>query len=78
MKMNYFCIMETREIIRAIRKLPINKRMIIIERTIKTIRESDTRKKMEKAVDLLLNDYKNDKELTAFCNLDYENFYEAR
>jgi hypothetical protein len=70
--------METREIIRAIRKLPVSKRMLIVERTLKTIRESETRKMMVKAAESLLEDYKNDKELIAFTQLDYEGFYETK
>lgn len=70
--------METREIIRAIRKLPVSKRMLIVEKTLKTIRESETRKMMVKAAESLSEDYKNDKELTAFTQLDYEVFYETK
>jgi hypothetical protein len=70
--------METREIIRAIRKLPVSKRMLIVERTLKTIRESETRKRMVKAAESLFEDYKNDKELIAFTQLDYEGFYETK
>ena len=70
--------METNEIIREIRKLPVNKRMLIIERTLKSIRESETHKKMEIAVDILLDDYLNDKELTVFTSLDFEKFYETK
>ena len=70
--------MDTSEIIRAIRKLPVSKRMLIIERTLKTIRESETRKSMVKAAESLFEDYKNDKELIAFTQLDYEGFYETK
>ncbi|MDP3462666.1 MAG: hypothetical protein Q8S18_07755 [Bacteroidales bacterium] len=70
--------METREIIRAIRKLPVSKRILIVERTLKTIRESETRKRMVKAAESLFEDYKNDKELIAFTQLDYEGFYETK
>lgn len=70
--------METREIIRAIRKLPVSKRILIVEKTLKTIRENETRKRMVKATESLFEDYKNDKELTAFTQLDYEEFYETR
>lgn len=62
--------METREIISAIRKLSVNKRMLFVERTIKSIRESDTRERMRKAAEILIEDYTNDKELTAFTQLD--------
>jgi len=70
--------METREIIRAIRKLPVSKRMLIVEKTLKTIRESETRKSMVRAAESLFEDYKNDKELTSFTQLDYEGFYETK
>ncbi|MHC1777827.1 MAG: hypothetical protein AB9834_20680 [Lentimicrobium sp.] len=70
--------METREIIKAIKKLPINKRLLVIESALKSIRENESRKKMVKAADLLLSDYINDVELTSFSQLDFEDFYEAR
>ena len=70
--------METREIIRAIKKLPVSKRMLIVERTLKTIRESQTRNRMVKAAESLFEDYKNDKELIAFTQLDFEGFYETK
>jgi len=70
--------LETREIIKVITKLSVRKRMLIVERTLKTIREGENKKSMAKAVDSLLLDYKSDKELTSFTNLDYEDFYEAR
>ncbi len=70
--------METSEIVKAIRKLPVNKRMMIIEQTLKGICEEETGNEMEKAAGLLYNDYKEDKNLTEFCVLDCENFYETR
>jgi hypothetical protein len=70
--------METRDIIRAIRKLPVSKRMLIVEKTLKTIRESETRKRMVNAAESLLDDYRNDKELITFSQLDFEGFYETK
>lgn len=70
--------METKEIISAIRKLSVSKRMLIVERTIKSIRENDTRERMKKAAEMLVEDYTNDKELTAFTQLDFEGFYETK
>lgn len=77
-KCDTFAFMETKEIIRAIEKLPISKRVLIIERTLKTIRESVTERNMEEAADSLRDDYINNNELTAFSQLDCEDFYEAR
>jgi hypothetical protein len=70
--------METRKIIKAIKKLPISQRILIIEQTLKTIRENETGKQMEKAATTLYEDYENNRELTEFTALDYEAFYEAR
>jgi hypothetical protein len=70
--------METNEIIKAIKKLPVNKRMLIIEKTLKTIRESENRKKMEDSAKSLYDDYSGNTELTEFTLLDGESFYETR
>ncbi len=70
--------METQEIIRAIKKLPVSERLVIIEQTLRSIREKETQKRIKNAVDLLYNDYKDDQELTAFMVLDCEKFYETR
>lgn len=75
---SYLCIMGTKELIKEIQQLPISKRMLVIEQTIKSIRESELNKKMKKAVDSLVDDYRNDKELTVFTDIDFDNFYETR
>ena len=58
--------------------MPIQKRIYLIEKTIHSIRENTDSDQMIKAADKLLIDYKTDKELTAFSNLDFEDFYETR
>ncbi|HBS85928.1 MAG: hypothetical protein A2W91_08765 [Bacteroidetes bacterium GWF2_38_335] len=70
--------MGTRDILKEIKKLPVSKRMLIVEKTLKAIRESDTKRKMVKASEKLLKDYKSDGDLTAFTLLDYQEFYETR
>jgi predicted metallopeptidase len=70
--------MGTTEIIKEIKRLPVDKRLRIIEQTLKFIREAESKKQIEKAVGALSNDYSNDKELTALTSLDFEDFYEAR
>ncbi len=74
----YLCDMGTKELIREIQRLPVGKRMLVIERTLKSIRESELKRKMEKAVETLLGDYRTDSELTAFTDIDFEKFYETR
>ncbi len=70
--------METIEIINEIKKLPIKERLQIIETTARTIQTDDEKEQMKKAADQLYNDYKNNAELTAFTDIDFEGFYETR
>ncbi len=70
--------MKTRELIKEIQKLPVRKRIYVIERSMHLMRKQDEEDQMKKAADELYEDYLSDQELTAFTNLDYENFYEAR
>ena len=50
--------MGTKEILNAIKKLPVSDRMLIVEKTLKNIREAAIKKNMEEAADALLEDYK--------------------
>jgi hypothetical protein len=70
--------MKTNEIIKEIQRLSVQKRIYVIEKTIHSIRKQEDANQMKKAVDILYTDYKSDKELTAFTNLDLEDFYETR
>ncbi|HEY4327914.1 MAG TPA: hypothetical protein VGN20_28280 [Mucilaginibacter sp.] len=70
--------MGTSEIISEINKLPVSQRLTLIELTIKKIREEEKKDQLSVAAEMLFNDYSNDPELTAFTNLDHEDFYEAK
>lgn len=70
--------MKTKELIKEIQKLPVRKRIYVIERSMNLIRKQEDEEQMKKAADDLYEDYLTDKELTAFTNLDFENFYETR
>ena len=70
--------MRTSDLIDEIKRLPMQKRILLIEKALHSIRQDEEMNQMKKAVDLLLEDYKTDVELTAFTNLDYEQFYETR
>lgn len=70
--------MRTNELIKEIERLPVQKRMYVIEKTIQSIRKNENELQMSVAADALLNDYKNDKQLTAFTDLDIIEFYETR
>jgi hypothetical protein len=70
--------MKTKELINEIQKLPVKKRIYVIERSLQLMRKRKEKSQMTTAADSLYEDYKTDKELTQFTNLDFENFYEAR
>jgi hypothetical protein len=70
--------MRTSEIIKEIQRLPIQKRIFVIEKTIHSLRKQEDTNQLKKAADSLYSDYKSDKELITFTNLDFEDFYETR
>ena len=64
-------------IIREINKLPLSERLLLVEKTPKSIKEQKEHS-LDESVHALYSDYKTDKELTIFTKLDAESFYEAR
>lgn len=58
--------MEAAEILREIKKLPLTKRIWVVEETLKSIRKNEIKERMTVAVDNLLEDYNHDKNLVAF------------
>jgi hypothetical protein len=68
--------MQTAALLNQIYRLPLYDRMLIVERTIHSMRtEANT---LESSAALLSAEYRNNKELTAFTQLDIEKFYETR
>lgn len=70
--------MDTINLLPLILHLPINERFTVVEQTLKSIKQEEFKNKMEMVAATLYSDYINDKELTAFTSLDYENFYETK
>jgi len=70
--------MRTTELIKEIEKLPVQKRIFVIERTLQSIRRNEENSQMKKAAEQLYHDYTADSELSAFSDLDYAEFYETR
>lgn len=70
--------MRTNDLIKAIQRLPISERIYVVEKTIRSIRTQENKNIMKKAVNSLISDYKTDTELTAFTDLDFEDFYETK
>ena len=70
--------MNTAEIIREIKGLPVEARLRIVEQTLRSIWEAESRQQLEKAAETLAADYGLGKELIVFTALDFDDFYEAR
>jgi len=70
--------MKTQELILEIQKLPVQKQLYVIERSMRFLRKQEDNILMKNAVSELYEDYKTDKELTAFTEIDFDNFYETR
>jgi hypothetical protein len=69
--------MGTKEILQEIKKLPYTERLVIVEETLKIIKEEPD-KSMENGVKEMESEYKTNKDLTAFSSLDKDDFYEAK
>lgn len=69
--------MTTTAIIKEINKLPLTEKLLLVEKTLKTIRQAKEHS-LEHAVSALYNDYNTNKELIVFTKLDAESFYETR
>lgn len=70
--------MQTLELIREIRRLPLSQQFFVMEEMLKSIKKGETQRQLALAAEELYQDYMNDQELTAFTTLDLEEFYEAK
>jgi hypothetical protein len=70
--------MSTEDIIKEIQQLPISKRFYIVEKNIESIRKQEDKIQLKNAAEELYVEYKTDKHLTIFSNIDFDDFYETR
>ncbi len=70
--------MTTTEILNEISRLPITKRILIVEKTMREIRKAEEKQSMLLAAEELYSEYKTNKELTAFNSIEFDDFYEAK
>jgi F0F1-type ATP synthase alpha subunit len=70
--------MSKNELIEQIEQLPIQDRIYLVEKVVHSIRAQAEQENMTQAAESLYQDYKNYKELTAFTDIDLDNFYETR
>ena len=73
--------MKTVQIVDAIKALSLTEKLFIVEQIFKDLRKAtleEEQQQRKRAAELLLADYQQDEDLTAFAVLDKENFYEAK
>ncbi len=70
--------MSTSEIVKEINQLSSAEKLVVIEKALKDLLQSNFGQQMTLASEALENEYKTNPELTAFSNLDWEDFYEAK
>lgn len=70
--------MQTKDLLQEIQRLPLTKRIYVVEEAIKSIKKEEMSNQMEMAANELYNDYLKDKELTAFTSIELDNFYETK
>lgn len=70
--------MSTKELITEIERLPMAKRLHLLEETLRGLRKEQTRQAMSKAAKALEATYRKGGDLTAFTAIDLDKFYEAR
>ncbi len=69
--------METVKLLDEIKRLPVSEQMFIAESIIKNARKNKLIEQMSYAAEELYDEYFNNKELTAFTDIDFDNFYET-
>ncbi len=70
--------MSTKDILKEINKLPVSEKLLLVEKTLRKIRSEAVYDQMIVAAEDMDSEYRSNKELTAFSNLDLDDFYEAR
>ena len=70
--------MSTADILKEIDRLPLNEKLFLLEKAIKDIMKHNAGSQMTMAAESLENEYRTNSELTAFSNLDFEDFYEPK
>lgn len=66
------------DILREIEDLPLQDQILVIEKALKSLKKDENKRELRRAARELLEEYKADKDLTAFTDLDLEDFYEPR
>lgn len=69
--------MSKREILNQIQDLLASDKVWLVEETLKSLKQTENQG-MAIAADMMMDEYKRNKELTAFTDIYFDAFYEAR
>jgi len=70
--------MRTKELMEQIERLPVARRIRLMEQTLRNMRVKESKVAMSKAAAALEKDYRENKALIAFTAIDMDGFYETR
>lgn len=77
-RLRYLRLMSTKELIEEIQRLPVAERIRVLEATLRSLREKELKHSLSIAAEALETEYRSNKALTAFTDIDMDAFYEAR
>jgi hypothetical protein len=70
--------MSTADILKEIDLLPLNEKLRLLQQAIKDILRHNYGQQLSVAAEALEEEYKTDKDLTAFSSIDMDDFYETK
>lgn len=70
--------MSNMQLLETIEKLPVQQQFYLVEKIIQNIRRKQEKDNMILAAEELAGEYHSNKELIAFQDIDFEDFYETR
>ena len=70
--------MSVTDILNEINLLPPKEKIWLIQQALKSIQDTTSRNELLIAADAMKDEYRTNKDLTAFTDIDFEKFYEAR
>ena len=70
--------MSINEILKEIKLLPPKDRILLIQKALKSIQHTASGTELQIAADEMVDEYRTNKDLISFTDIDFENFYEAK
>ena len=70
--------MSINEILKEIELLPPKDRILLTQKALKSIQSTTSKNELQIAAEEMIDEYRTDKDLTVFTDIDFEKFYEAK